>query len=69
MSTGLPRPADGCPKCITEERLVVADPYAVEAVDSESIRAFYRCPGCDYHWWTGWLTSWLDADSGTEPAA
>ena len=46
-------PADGCPACITVEHVAIAHPYWVES-DGETVYGWYRCPECQYSWWTGW---------------
>ena len=51
----LPRPADDCGECVTDERAVPASPYAVALdADGEGIRASYRCAECGHWWRTGW---------------
>ena len=46
-------PVDGCPACITVEHVAIAHPYRVES-DGETVYGWYRCPECQYSWWTGW---------------
>lgn len=46
-------PVDGCPHCITVMHVALAHPYRVES-DGETVYGFYRCPECQFSWWTGW---------------
>jgi hypothetical protein len=70
MNAGLPRPADGCGKCIAGERSVVVRPYIVRPDGEEGVRAYYRCPNCGHQWWTSWLTAYLAAEQfGSDGAA
>jgi hypothetical protein len=43
-------PTDNCGNCLTPGCAVSVAPYHVEADDTESVRAFYRCPGCGHSW-------------------
>jgi hypothetical protein len=67
----LPRPADGCGNCITEERSVIVQPYIVRADNSggEGVRAYYRCPGCGHQWWPSWDTRGMEAEQSQGGAA
>lgn len=59
--TALLLPVDGCPNCITAAHMRLVHPYEVaeHLIDSEGIRAFYECPDCGYHWFTGWVSGQL----------
>ena len=46
-------PVDGCTHCITIHHVALAHPYRVET-DGETVYGYYRCPECQYSWWTGW---------------
>lgn len=55
--TGLPHPADGCPRCIGGPANV---PYRVEDASNdtaEGVRCWYRCPRCLHSWWCSWMTT------------
>jgi hypothetical protein len=48
-------PADTCGTLLTAACEIPAAPYAVEAMDAESVRAWYRCGGCGHGWFTGYI--------------
>jgi hypothetical protein len=56
--TGLPHPADGCPRCAHGLGVV---PYRVEQPQETGVRCWYRCPRCLDSWWTSWG---IDSGSG-----
>jgi hypothetical protein len=46
-------PTDGCPNCMTEMNIVIAEPHSVQPWPG-GIRADYRCSACGHQWFTGW---------------
>lgn len=46
-------PTDGCRECVTETKGSPVHPYQVVDLDP-GVVAGYRCPSCDYVWWTSW---------------
>lgn len=69
MNADLPRPGDGCGKCIALERSVTVQPYLVRADGPASIRAYYRCGNCGHQWWTSWSARYLEARQSAGGAA
>lgn len=64
MNADLPRPVDGCGKCVTVKRTVIAEPYIVRADGGDGMRAYYRCSNCGHQWWTSWLLAYLGGTYG-----
>lgn len=56
----LPRPVDNCGHCLTPERAVPVDPYLVQEIDPDELRAYYRCGDCGHRWWTSWDTRGME---------
>jgi hypothetical protein len=52
-------PVDGCPICITEMQIVIAEPHSVQPWPG-GIRADYQCHACGHEWFTGWHRDALD---------
>lgn len=52
--TGLPHPADGCPKCAGPFALV---PFRAEPDGPRAVRCWYRCGRCLHSWVTSWSTA------------
>ena len=57
--TGLPHPADGCPRCNHGFGVV---PYRVEQPRPTGVQCWYRCPRCRHSWWTCWGIRGLAGD-------
>jgi len=65
----LPRPADNCGECVTQERAITARPYLVRGDGPDGVRAYYRCGGCGHQWWTSWNTFGMEAEETGAGAA
>jgi hypothetical protein len=52
--TGLPHPADGCPRCLG---LFAVVPHHAEADSPDGVCCSYRCPRCMHSWRTSWLVT------------
>jgi hypothetical protein len=62
--TGLPHPADGCPKCTGAFAVV---PQHAESDGSGGVSCWYRCPACLHSWRTSWDTRGMAADPHYHP--
>lgn len=62
--TGLPHPADGCPRCVGDFAVV---PFCVTASGPGGVRCWYRCPRCLHSWWTGWDTCGMAGSAHYHP--
>ena len=36
------------------------DPYLVQEIDPDELRAYYRCGDCGHRWWTSWDTRGME---------
>lgn len=65
--TLLPRPPDGCPACLTQQRSAVTAPCHMR-LDGADLEALYECGECGNRWVCHWNTSAL-AGPGMRGAA